>query len=126
MEIHKEIKNMALFIDGDNISPKYLERIIAEVIQKGNIVIKRIYGDWTSSNMNGWKKLLKTYPIRTYQQFRKTQDNFIDGRRMQIIDGYYLSTCRKIITLNQNDHVYLAWLRSNDQTKLQVIQITKD
>lgn len=63
-------RNYAIFVDGDNISPKFLESILMEVATDGNILIKRIYGDWTQNSMNGWKEVLQNNPVRAFQQFR--------------------------------------------------------
>ncbi|UOP04508.1 NYN domain-containing protein [Conchiformibius kuhniae] len=65
-----ENKKYAIFIDGDNISPRYLEPILSEVAKDGEILVRRIYGDWTTNNMNGWKELLLHIPVRPVQQFR--------------------------------------------------------
>jgi len=63
-------KKYAIFIDGDNISPSYLEPILTAVLRDGDIHIKRLYGDWTTTNMSGWKKWLEKVPIKPVQQFR--------------------------------------------------------
>ncbi len=63
-------KKYAILIDGDNITPLYLEAIISEVSKEGDVLIKRLYGDWTTPNMNGWKPWLEKVPIRPVQQFR--------------------------------------------------------
>ena len=65
-----EPRKYAVFIDGDNISPRYLEPILSEVAKDGEILVRRIYGDWTTQNMNGWKELLLHMPVRPVQQFR--------------------------------------------------------
>lgn len=87
-----ENKKYAVFIDGDNISPRYLEPILSEVAKDGDILIRRIYGDWTTSNMNGWKDLLLEIPVRTVQQFRngsQATDNAI------IMDAIELANTNK-------------------------------
>ena len=63
-------KKYAVLIDGDNIQPSFLEAIISEVSKEGDVLIKRLYGDWTTPNMNGWKVWLEKVPIRPVQQFR--------------------------------------------------------
>ncbi len=63
-------KKYAILIDGDNIAPSYLDSIISEVSKEGDVLIKRLYGDWTTPNMNGWKPWLEKIPIRPVQQFR--------------------------------------------------------
>jgi uncharacterized LabA/DUF88 family protein len=63
-------KKYAVFIDGDNISASYFDSIMTEIVKDGEILIKRIYGDWTTSDMNSWKRKLFNTPIRIFQQFR--------------------------------------------------------
>jgi len=38
----------------------------------GLITVKRIYGDWTTTNMNSWKGSLHRHAIQPMQQFRYT------------------------------------------------------
>ena len=57
-------RKYAVLIDGDNIPPSFLESIISEVLKEGDVLIKRLYGDWTTPNMNGWKTWLEKVPIR--------------------------------------------------------------
>ena len=63
---------IAMLIDGDNASPKLIEKMIRETERYGTITIRRIYGDWTTQNMNGWKDTLHVYAIQPIQQFRYT------------------------------------------------------
>jgi predicted nuclease of predicted toxin-antitoxin system len=66
-------KLIALLIDAENVSPKYVKTIIDEVSMYGTPNIRRIYGDWTSEEMSGWKKALNEFSIQPVQQFRYTQ-----------------------------------------------------
>ncbi len=63
---------IALLIDGDNAQPSLIEKIIAETGKYGPSTIRRIYGDWTTPNMNGWKESLNNLAIQPIQQFRFT------------------------------------------------------
>jgi uncharacterized LabA/DUF88 family protein len=63
---------MAILIDGDNAQPSLIGNMLAETSKYGNVVIRRIYGDWTTANMNGWKDTLQTHAIQPIQQFRYT------------------------------------------------------
>jgi uncharacterized LabA/DUF88 family protein/cold shock CspA family protein len=63
-------RKFAVFFDGDNVSSKYYDAIIAEIMKFGTIVIKRVYGDWTTSNMTSWKEQVFKTPIKVVQQFR--------------------------------------------------------
>ena len=60
---------IALLIDGDNISAKYLNGILDELTEVGSITIKRIYGDWTRNEMHSWGKELLNRSITPMQQF---------------------------------------------------------
>lgn len=63
---------MAVLIDADNVSYHYLSVLMPEVARYGLPTIKRIYGDWTSPNLNGWKPKLQEYAIIPIQQFSYT------------------------------------------------------
>ena len=65
-------KRIALLIDGDNAQPSLLDKILAEAGKYGTITIRRIYGDWTTANMNSWKPTLNNHAIQPVQQFRYT------------------------------------------------------
>lgn len=65
-------QRVAILIDGDNAQPSLLPQIVAEISKFGLITIKRIYGDWTTTNMSSWKKSLHKYAIQPIQQFRYT------------------------------------------------------
>ncbi|MBK8341290.1 MAG: NYN domain-containing protein [Flavobacteriales bacterium] len=64
---------IALLIDGDNAAPKRLAAILEEVSKQGTITIRRIYGDWTTTGMIGWKDLLNANAIQPVQQFAYTK-----------------------------------------------------
>ncbi len=61
-----------MLIDGDNAQPSLIGEMLAEAGKYGLVNIRRIYGDWTTANMNGWKDTLHTYAIQPIQQFRYT------------------------------------------------------
>jgi len=67
-----EQQRFAVLIDGDNAQASLLPQILAEVSKVGLITIKRIYGDWTTTNMNSWKESLHKHAIQPIQQFRYT------------------------------------------------------
>ena len=61
-----------MLIDGDNAQPALIEHVLAETAKYGNVTTRRIYGDWTTPQMSGWKVSLHTYAIQPMQQFRNT------------------------------------------------------
>lgn len=70
----KEIgeQNLAVLIDADNVSSSRIEGILDEVKKHGTPSIKRIYGDWTSPYVAGWKAPLLTHAITPVQQYSYT------------------------------------------------------
>ena len=72
--------SLAILIDGDNAQPSLIERVMAEASKYGTLAIRRIYGDWTTQQMSGWKAYLHSYAIRPIQQFHFTKGkNSTDG-----------------------------------------------
>ncbi len=65
-------KKIAVLIDGDNAQSKFIENYISEASSFGKVTIKRIYADWTNSNMNGWKNVLNENAVRAMQKFAYT------------------------------------------------------
>ena len=72
--------SLAILIDGDNAQPSLIERVMAEASKYGTLAIRRIYGDWTTQQMSGWKVHLHSHAIRPIQQFHFTRGkNSTDG-----------------------------------------------
>lgn len=65
-------ERFAVLIDADNASPLIIEPLLAEISKYGVATVKRIYGDWTSTSLGGWKKVLAKFAIHPIQQFRHT------------------------------------------------------
>src|ERR1700716_2228540 len=77
---------LAILIDGDNASPKIVVGLLAEVAKFGVAGVRRIYGDWTKPQLNGWKDCLLEHSIQPVQQFAYTTGkNATDGA--MIIDA---------------------------------------
>lgn len=69
---NKKTRKIALLIDGDNAQPSLIGQILTEAGKYGLVTIRRIYGDWTTVNMSGWKTALHDSAIQPIQQFRYT------------------------------------------------------
>lgn len=70
--MNDKFRNIAVFIDAENISHNFLEDITENIALYGVVSVRRIYGDWTSEKMKGWKPLLLEYAIQPIQQFSNT------------------------------------------------------
>lgn len=69
--MRKDMK-IAVLIDAENISSKYAHTILQEASGLGNVIYKRIYGNWTSSQLGSWKKELLDHAIQPIQQYSNT------------------------------------------------------
>jgi uncharacterized LabA/DUF88 family protein len=63
---------LAVLIDADNAQPGITEGLLAEVAKYGTAHVKRAYGDWTGTNLRGWKDHLLAQSIQPVQQFAYT------------------------------------------------------
>ena len=69
--MNQEMK-LAVLIDAENISNKYIDVILSEANNLGNIVYKRIYGNWTTPQMASWKNIILDNAIQPIQQYSNT------------------------------------------------------
>ena len=63
---------LAILIDADNISPKYVKVILDEAATFGVAACKRIYGDWSDVRLKSWKDALLNNSIIPIQQYSYT------------------------------------------------------
>ena len=64
---------LAVLIDADNAQPSIVDSLQAEIANYGVASVKRIYGDWTSPSLKGWKEVLLQHSIQPMQQFAYTK-----------------------------------------------------
>lgn len=67
-----DTEHLAVLIDADNAQPAVIEGLLAEVAKFGVASVKRIYGDFTSQRLQGWKQVLLKHSIHPVQQFAYT------------------------------------------------------
>ena len=68
-------KKIALFIDADNISPKFGKKILEALESRGELFIRRIYGNWEKSSLHGWNDCILNCSLRAVQQ-----PDFVTGK----------------------------------------------
>lgn len=62
------MENIALYINGDNVSFRNIENILKEINTYGKIIISRVYCDWSKNKSNDWLKgLTVCYEINQIQ-----------------------------------------------------------
>lgn len=90
----ESIKRLAVLIDADNAQPSIIAQLLNEIAKFGEATVKRIYGDFTATNSESWKKMLHKHAIKPIQQFAYTKGkNATDS--MLIIDAMDLLYTRK-------------------------------
>ncbi|KAJ5770682.1 uncharacterized protein N7511_002733 [Penicillium nucicola] len=80
------IPELALLIDADNAQYSVVNLLLAETAKYGTPHVKRAYGDWSSSNLQGWKNTLLELSIQPIQQFAYTHSKNATDSAM-IIDA---------------------------------------
>lgn len=63
---------LAVLIDADNAQASIIHELLAEISRYGTASVKRAYGDWTTTNLKGWKEVLHKMAIQPMQQFSYT------------------------------------------------------
>ena len=85
---------LAVLIDADNAQPSVTDALMAEIAKYGIASVKRIYGDWTTPHLVGWKSIVLEYSIQPIQQFRYTTGKNATDSAM-IIDAMDLLYTRR-------------------------------
>lgn len=63
---------LAVLIDADNIPAKFAEAIMREITTFGEPALRRVYGDWSSDRLAGWKKVVMELGMVANQETANT------------------------------------------------------
>ena len=64
---------LAVLIDADNVLAKHAEAILKEISTIGEPALRRVYGDWSSSQLAGWKTQARDLGLVMHQQSANTK-----------------------------------------------------
>jgi uncharacterized protein (TIGR00288 family) len=105
-------RRLAVLIDGDNAQASQIEHVMKEIVKFGVVTIRRIYGDWTTPQLDSWKKKLPVHAIQPVQQFSNTVGKNATDSAM-IIDA---------MDILYSDHVggFVIVSSDSDYTKLAI------
>ena len=70
--MEQQDKRLAVLIDSENISIRYIKFILDEISNYGIATYKRAYGDWTNPSTAGWKEVVLKNSITPVQQYSYT------------------------------------------------------
>ena len=75
----EKVNNVAVLIDAENVSAGNAKQIFDEASNYGNIIVKRIFADWSKASVKGWKEEVNRYSMTAVQQFEvQPRKNTID------------------------------------------------
>ena len=113
----EKTQNIALFVDGDNVSKSTFQENFNEIKLKGRICIKRIYFDFNSKLDGDWKSIILANGIESISVLNLPSKNSTDIRLMlDMIKEYYSNPIIDvyIIMSSDSDFYHIAtFLRSN-------------
>jgi len=102
---------LAVLIDAENVPRNCIKSVMEEIAIYGTPTIKRIYGDWTSPLISGWKAPLLENAITPIQQYSYTTGKNSSDSAM-IIDAmdilYTEKTDGFVIVSSDSDFTRLA------------------
>jgi uncharacterized LabA/DUF88 family protein len=102
---------LALLVDGDNAQPRLLDLILEEASKYGKVTVRRIYGDWTTPQMNKWKVILNDIAFNPIQKFSYTSGKNSTDSAL-IIDAMDILHARQVdgfcIVSSDSDYTGLA------------------
>lgn len=117
---NEEVK-LAVLIDADNVSDKIFDDLLSEIAKIGEVTVKRIYGDFTSSTNARWKDILNKYAIKPISQFAYTTGKNATDSAL-IIDAMDLLHTHRLdgfcIVSSDSDYTGLAMRIKEDGVKV--------
>ena len=98
-------------VDADNTEVYKIQAVLKEISARGNIIVKRAYGNWRKPVLSSWDSVLKNNAFKAIQQF-----DYVSGKNATdmalVIDAMdLLSTGRYdtfVIVSSDSDFTLLA------------------
>lgn len=63
----------AVLIDADNVPAKHAEAILREIASFGEPALRRVYGDWSSEQLQGWAETVRKNGLVAHQETANTK-----------------------------------------------------
>ena len=67
------LRNIALLIDADNVTPSQIDPVLTELAQLGQVNIRRVYGNWAKDALRKWGDITNRFGLHPVQQFDLTK-----------------------------------------------------
>lgn len=105
------MNNIAVFIDGDNISAHHYQTLIGELKQEGRILIQRVYADFSKQSSASWQDIIVNNGMEAIQTYRVAKKESTDNALIvDCMDTLYnIKTIQKyVIVSSDSDFSSLA------------------
>ncbi len=60
---------LAVLIDAENIPARIADELFAAIAERGEPIVRRIYGDFSDPRLSGWHRALARHALTAHQQF---------------------------------------------------------
>ncbi|MES2974402.1 MAG: NYN domain-containing protein [Pseudomonadota bacterium] len=102
---------LAVLIDAENACAAHAARVMEKVREFGRPTVRWAYGDWTTTNLVPWKRIVSRLGIRPQQQFR-----YLKGKNTSdfalVMDAMHILGSRRVegfcIVSSDSDYIGLA------------------
>lgn len=75
----EKVNNVAVLIDAENVGAQNAKQIFDEASNYGNVIVKRIFADWSKTSVKGWREEVNHFSMTAVQQFEVSpRKNTID------------------------------------------------
>jgi len=113
---------IAILVDAENISHRYLDRILEEARLHGQIVLRAVYGDWQSPALQKWHEIAEKndFKIRHQTNSSKTK-NSADMKLIMDAMEVLFRTSVEVFCLVSNDADYVPLCNKIHESGKQVI-----
>ena len=103
---------VALLIDGENVPARIAASVLAEASRWGEVVVRRIYGDWASPHMNTWREKVTEHGMRACHQHLPKKNAADIALTVDAVHLFYQGVRCFCLCSGDSDYVPLVlWLR---------------
>ena len=81
----KRQDKIAVLIDAENVSKKYIKLIMDEVNEFGTPTYKRVYDDFSNPSVSSWKDVLLIYTIKQSNGINQQEVITVDNTKKALI-----------------------------------------
>lgn len=105
------LSQVALLIDGENGPASAAPAILVRASAWGEVTLRRVYGDWSSSQMRSWREMVTQHGMRAVHQHLPKKNAADIALTADAVDLFYQGFRRFCLVSGDSDYVPLVlWL----------------